>query len=98
MESKPEDIHKREEGKRLKEGTGEKIKEDENQKIGVDIKFEKNPKFIEERLKVFQELYDAQQKKYEGKHIILGFSNFMMQNYQRKKSKSFYQMEPKSKA
>jgi hypothetical protein len=40
----------------LKEGTGHSIKE-EIIRIGGDIKFEKNPKYLEERKKIFDELF-----------------------------------------
>lgn len=64
-----EDTHKREEGKRLKEGTAHTIAAGVH-KIGGPLKFEKNPKFIEERKKQFDELYSVQQAKYEGKSYI----------------------------
>ena len=51
--------HERTENKRLKEGTVHTIK-DQVVKIGGDIKFEKNPKFIEERKKIFDELIEKQ--------------------------------------
>lgn len=57
MESKQEEEHKRQENKRLKEGTGASIKEDVV-KIGGQLKFEKNPKYIEERKKIFDELFE----------------------------------------
>jgi hypothetical protein len=42
--NKEQDTHKREEGKRLKEGTAHTITE--GIKIGHKIKFEKNPAYI----------------------------------------------------
>lgn len=58
--------HARTENKRLKEGATHTIK-DQVVRIGGDLKFEKNPKYIEERKKVFDELYEAQCNKYKGK-------------------------------
>jgi hypothetical protein len=43
-----EDTHKRMEGKRLKEGTGPSIGGDVS-KIGGELKFQKNPAYIQER-------------------------------------------------
>lgn len=57
--------HKRTVGKRLKEGTGHTVQGEE--KIGGDLKFQKNPPFLAERKQIFDELFDAQQKKYQGK-------------------------------
>ncbi len=52
-----QDTHKREEGKRLKEGTHHAVGEGVH-KIGVaDLKFEKNPAFIDQRKQKFDELY-----------------------------------------
>lgn len=48
--------HKRTENKRLKEGTGHSVQVDENQKIGGDLKMQKNPPFIADRKKIFEEL------------------------------------------
>lgn len=64
--------HQREEGKRLKAGTGPSI-EDSAAKIGGVLKFEKNPAFISQRHAIFQELYEAQQKKYEGKCVRFAY-------------------------
>ena len=61
------DEHKRTENKRLTTATGPKVAADENQKIGGDIKMQKNPAFIAERKVVFEELYADQQNKYKGK-------------------------------
>lgn len=44
----PSHDHKREDGKRLKAGTGPSIADDSN-KIGGDLKFTKNPQYIKER-------------------------------------------------
>lgn len=57
--------HKRQEGKRIKEGTGPSVAGDVH-KIGGELKFHKNPAFIQERRKVYDELFAAQQKKYSG--------------------------------
>jgi hypothetical protein len=54
--------HKRTVGKRLKEGTAHTVQGEE--KIGGELKFQKNPAFLAERKKIFDELYEAQQKKY----------------------------------
>ncbi len=54
-----EDSHQREEGKRILAGTGHAITE-ENVKIGGEHKFQKNPPFIQERNKFFEELYAMQ--------------------------------------
>lgn len=62
-----EDQHKRVENKRTKESAGAQIKEDENQKIGGDLKLQKNAQFLAERKKIFDELYEEQVKKYLGK-------------------------------
>ena len=40
-----QDTHKREENKRLKSGTGPSIADDAS-KIGVDLKFTKNPAYL----------------------------------------------------
>lgn len=65
MESKEE--HKRTEGKRLKEGAAHTVG-NEVVRIGdASKKFEKNPAFIAERKKIFDELYAVQQQKYSGK-------------------------------
>lgn len=55
--------HKRTVGKRLKEGAAHTVQGEE--KIGGDLKFQKNAPFLAERKKIFDELYDAQQKKYQ---------------------------------
>ena len=57
--------HKRQDGKRLKEGTGPSVAGDVH-KIGTELKFQKNPAFIQERKQVFDELIAVQQKKYAG--------------------------------
>lgn len=51
-----QDTHKREEGSRLKAGAGPLIGGDVN-KIGGDLKFNKNPAFIKERRTIFDELF-----------------------------------------
>ena len=60
------DAHKREENKRLKAGTGPSI-EEQQAKIGGELRFTKNPAYIKERQTIFEELFATQQKKYEGK-------------------------------
>ncbi len=57
--------HKRQVGKRLKEGTGHSVQQEE--KIGGDLKFQKNAPFLAERKKIFDELYEVQQKRYQGR-------------------------------
>lgn len=59
--------HSRTENKRLTQATGPKVAADENQKIGGDIKMEKNPAFIAQRKGVFEELIAIQDAKYKGK-------------------------------
>ena len=49
--------HKRTVGKRLKEGAAHTVTQDE--KIGGDLKFQKNAPFLAERKKIFDELYEA---------------------------------------
>jgi hypothetical protein len=49
--------HKRTFGKRLKEGAAHTVTQEE--KIGGDLKFQKNPPFIAERKKIFDELFEA---------------------------------------
>jgi len=61
--------HKRTQGKRLKEGAAHTVTQDE--KIGGDLKFQKNAPFLAERKKIFDELFEEQNKKYKGKiHFI----------------------------
>ena len=61
-ELKAEVDHSRKENKRIIESTGKDIQQS-GQKIGFDIKFETNPKYLEERVKIWEELYAAQQEK-----------------------------------
>jgi len=65
MESK-EDAkdHSRKENKRIIESTGKDIQQS-GQKIGLDIKFKTNPEYLAERLQIWDELYQNQQKKLE---------------------------------
>ena len=67
QEEEKKSSHQREEGKRLKEGTAHSVAQDQHMKIGTDIKFEKNPSYIKDRIQYFEELYQIQQKKYAGK-------------------------------
>jgi hypothetical protein len=56
--STPHSDYKRVTNVRIKESTGKDIK-DENKKIGDEsLKFEKDPKYLEERLNVFKEVYE----------------------------------------
>lgn len=59
--------HARTEGARMKAGAAHTIA-DQAAKIGGNLKFEKNPKYIEERKKIFDELWEAQCAKYKGKY------------------------------
>lgn len=43
---------------------------DENQKIGGDIKMQKNPAFLAERKQIFDELIAEQNNKYKGKSLM----------------------------
>jgi len=54
-----QDTHKREENKRLKAGTGPSIADDSS-KIGGELKFTKNPAYLEPRKKLFDELFAIQ--------------------------------------
>ena len=36
-------------------------------KLGGDLKFEKNPKFLDDRVAIWEKFYNEQQKVYEGK-------------------------------
>lgn len=65
--SQQQEEHKRTENKRLKEGTAHSVQVDENVKIGGDLKMQKNPAFIADRKKVFDELIQEQEKKYSRK-------------------------------
>jgi threonyl-tRNA synthetase len=55
--------HKRTTNKRLKEGAAHTVHNDAL--IGGEIEFKKNPAFIGERKKIFDELIEAQNKKYQ---------------------------------
>lgn len=57
--------HKRTVGKRLKEGAAHTVTQEE--KIGGDLKFQKNAPFLAERKKIFDELFELQNQKYKGK-------------------------------
>jgi hypothetical protein len=61
-----EKAHKRTQNKRLKEGTGPSIAQSDAH-IGGELKFQKNPAFIADRKKIFDELIEAQNNKYKGK-------------------------------
>lgn len=60
--------HARTENKRTKVNKGVKFVEDDFEKIGGEHKFEKEPAWLKVRTDYFDELYAAQQKKYEGKN------------------------------
>jgi hypothetical protein len=49
--------HKRTTGKRLKEGAAHTVTQDE--KIGGDLKFQKNAPFLAERKKIFDEMFEV---------------------------------------
>ena len=49
--------HKRTTGKRLKEGAAHTVTQDE--KIGSDLKFQKNAPFLAERKKIFDEMFEV---------------------------------------
>jgi len=49
--------HKRTVGKRMKEGASHTVTQDE--KIGGDLKFQKNAPFLAERKKIFDELFET---------------------------------------
>lgn len=57
-----EPSHARTDNKRITESTGKDIKET-GDKIGHDIKFHENPAYLEERIKIWDELMEAQNKK-----------------------------------
>lgn len=59
------DQHKRTEGARTKAATKGQIGDSENQKIGGDWKFQKNPAFLKERLAIWTGLYDKQKEVYK---------------------------------
>ena len=63
--------HERTENKRTKVNKGVKFVEDDLSKLGGEHKFEKNPAWLQKRLEFFDELYAAQQKKYEGKFCAI---------------------------
>lgn len=54
--------HERTENKRIIESTGKDIQQS-GQKIGLDIKFENSPKYLEERTKIWNELFEKQKQK-----------------------------------
>ena len=63
-ETKDESAHKRTENVRIIKSTGKDIVTDQAEpKIGFDIKFEKSPQYLDERVKIWEELYEQQEKK-----------------------------------
>lgn len=54
--------HGRTENKRIIESTGKDIQQS-GQKIGYDLKFQSSPQFLEDRLKIWDELYAKQEEK-----------------------------------
>lgn len=65
MESKEETKvadHSRKENKRITESTGKDIQQSGN-KIGQDLKFHANPEYLEERLKIWDELFQKQKER-----------------------------------
>ena len=56
-ESESSASHKRTTGKRLKEGAAHTVTQDE--KIGEDLKFQKNAPFLAERKKIFDEMFEV---------------------------------------
>jgi hypothetical protein len=57
QESESSASHKRTTGKRLKEGAAHTVTQDE--KIGSDLKFQKNAPFLAERKKIFDEMFEV---------------------------------------
>jgi threonyl-tRNA synthetase len=63
METKEEvKDHSRKDNKRIIESTGKDIQQS-GEKIGLEIKFESNPSYLEERLKIWEELYAKHEEK-----------------------------------
>ena len=66
MESKEETKgradYSRKDNKRIIESTGKDIQQS-GQKIGLDIKFQSSPEFLDERLRIWEELYPKQQER-----------------------------------
>lgn len=65
--------HKRQEGGRTKEATQGTVDNAGPQKIGGDWKFIQKPAFLDERLKIWEELYQKQQAVYDGKYFCQKF-------------------------
>lgn len=61
---------KRVEGARTKAATTGSVGTVANIKIGGEWKFSKKPAYIKERIVIWDELFAAQNKKYEGKFLI----------------------------
>ena len=64
----PAEEHKRQEGARTKASTAGQVAD--QGRIGGEWKFQKAPKFLEDRLKVWDELFEKQTKVYAGKLIL----------------------------
>ena len=58
--------HKRDENVRTKVVTMGKVKDD-TQILGGELKFSKKPAFLDERVKIWDELFEKQAKVYDGK-------------------------------
>ena len=56
--------NQRQEGARTKAATAGTVKDEK--KIGGEHKFETNPKWLDNRVSIWNELYDKQQKVYES--------------------------------
>ena len=65
------EAHKRTDGARTKAATKGQVGDAANQKIGGEWKFQKNAAFLKERVDMWKELHEIQQKKIAGKYIIL---------------------------
>ena len=61
-EEKPKEEMKRKENARTKAATKGKIGADQNQHIGGEWKFQKDPQFLKDRVNIWTELYEKQIK------------------------------------
>ena len=57
--------HKRQDGARTKAATAGTVKDDKH--LGGEWKFSKTPQFLKDRVDIWEELFSAQKKVYEGK-------------------------------
>lgn len=53
-------------GKRTKAVTAGKVKQ-EGVKLGGELQFQKNPQFLDDRVAIWNNFYEIQQKTYAGK-------------------------------